>query len=79
MPYGYYQLVRFLGMLGFVLLAYINYQKNKYFAVIFYLALGLLFQPFFKVTLGRTIWNIVDMVVSLGLILTLFRYEKKIK
>ena len=29
MPYGYYQIVRFLGAAGFSLLAYINYQQKQ--------------------------------------------------
>jgi hypothetical protein len=49
--------IRFIGMLGFVLLAYYDYQKNQTInpAIIIYLALALLFQPFIKVALGRTI------------------------
>ena len=74
MPYGYYQATRFIGMVGFLLLAYSTYEGNKTLnsTVIIYLALALLFQPFIKVALGRTIWNIVDVVVSVGLIISIF-------
>ena len=34
MPYGYYQFVRFMGMIGFGLLAFENYQKNQTWFVI---------------------------------------------
>jgi len=80
MPYGFYQAVRFIGMLGFALLAYYNYQKNQTInsGVIIYLALALLFQPFIKVALGRTVWNVVDLLVSLGLIISLFMKPKKV-
>lgn len=68
MPYGFYQLVRFVSMVVFGLMAYKYYeQKNIHFAVIFG-ALALLFQPFFKVVLGRIIWNIVDIGVAILLI-----------
>jgi hypothetical protein len=79
MPYGYYQAARFAGMLGFALLAYFDYQKNKTLNsnVIIYLALALLFQPFIKVALGRTIWNIVDVVVSVGLMTSFFWKSQK--
>lgn len=30
--------------------------------------LALLFQPFFKIALGRTMWNVVDVVVAIGLV-----------
>ena len=31
-------------------------------------ALALLFQPFYKIALGRTVWNVVDVVVAAGLL-----------
>lgn len=34
MPYGYYQCVRFIGMIGFGLLAFENYQNNQTWFVI---------------------------------------------
>ena len=72
MPYGYDQAVRFIGMLGFILLAYFsNQQKNKIEAII-YIALALLFQPFIKIALGRTVWNVVDVIVGIGLITSIF-------
>lgn len=79
MPYGYYQAARFAGMLGFAFLAYFDYQKNQIVnsAVIIYIALALLFQPFIKVALGRTIWNATDIIVSLGLIISIFIKSKK--
>jgi hypothetical protein len=74
MPYGYYEAVRFIGMLGFALLAYLSYQQNQTVnaAVIIYMALALLFQPFIKIALGRTVWNEVDVMVSVGLIISIF-------
>ena len=77
MPYGYYQAVRFIGMLGFALLAYYSYDDNKKVEVIIYISLALLFQPFLKVALGRTIWNVVDVIVAAGLIILLFSNPKK--
>ena len=72
MPYGYYQLVRMIALIGFAILAYQSYEKNRKTEVIIYAGLALLFQPFFKIALGREIWNIVDVVVGIGLILTIF-------
>lgn len=72
MPYGYYQFVRFAALLGFVILAYqANEQQNKS-EMIMYIGLALLFQPFVKVALGRTIWNLVDVLVGIGLLASLF-------
>ena len=68
MPYGYYQLVRFVAMVLFAVFAY-NYWKNDQqpLAIVF-IALALLFQPFMKIALGRAMWNIVDVIVALGMI-----------
>jgi len=77
MPYGFYQLVRFAALAGFVILAYkANEQQNKT-EMIIYVCLAILFQPLIKIALGRTIWNIVDVVVGLGLIISLFLKPKK--
>jgi hypothetical protein len=59
-------------LLGFALLAYYSYQQNEKTAVIVYIALALLFQPFIKVALGRTGWNIADVMVSIALIASIF-------
>jgi hypothetical protein len=79
MPYGYFQFVRFAGMLGFALLAYFSNKGGQKVEVIIYIALALLFQPFVKVALGRTIWNVVDIVVALGLIGSLILARKSQK
>jgi len=77
MPYGYYQLVRFLAFIGFGYLAYQAKQENNNTTVIIYAVLALLFQPFFKIALGRDLWNIVDVVVAIGLLASLFISPKE--
>lgn len=77
MPYGYYQLVRFLALVGFAILALQANQNGRNSEMIIYLGLALLFQPFFKIALGRQIWNLVDVVVGIGLIISMFINPKK--
>lgn len=72
MPYGFYQFVRFVALIGFGILAYKANQEERQTEIIVYGALALLFQPFFKIALGREVWNIVDVVVGIGLIVSLF-------
>ncbi|MBS1650708.1 MAG: hypothetical protein JSU07_01740 [Bacteroidetes bacterium] len=72
MPYGYYQVVRLVGFVGFILLAYKSYTDKAINMAIIYCGLALLFQPLFKIALGRTIWNVVDVLVSIFLIATIF-------
>ena len=77
MPYGLYQFVRFAAMIGFAYLAYSANQQTNKNEVFIYIALAILFQPIFKIALGRTIWNIVDLVVGIGLIVSLFHSKQK--
>lgn len=82
MPYGYYQFIRFFGMIGFVFLAYIEYEKKVKAIVIIWIISAILINPFIKIPLGRTIWNVVDIVWSIILIisvLTDFYIKKKNK
>jgi hypothetical protein len=77
MPYGYYQFVRFAGLVGFAILAYQSHEQCRQTEMIIYVGLALLFQPFFKIALGRQIWNIVDIVVGIGLIISIFMKPKE--
>lgn len=77
MPYGFYELVRFLALVGFVALAYQENQNNNTTAAFIYVALALLFQPFFKIALGRFLWNVIDVIVGVGLLATLFISPKE--
>jgi hypothetical protein len=79
MPYGFYQFVRFAGLIGFIIVAYQAYQQGRQTVMIIYGGLALLFQPFFKIALGRELWNIIDVVVAIGLLWTLFQKDDKAK
>ncbi len=72
MPYGYFQLVRFLALVGFALLAYAAYENHESTAFIVYVGLAILFQPLLKIALGRTIWNILDVIVGIVLLVSMF-------
>ncbi len=68
--YGFYQLVRFLGMFGFIILGITSFLKSKiWFAV--WIISAILINPFFKVALGRFIWNVVDVFWALLLTISL--------
>ena len=76
MPYGYYQFIRFAGLVGFAILAYQAHEEGIQTEMIIYSGLALLFQPFFKIALGRVIWNVVDVVVGIGLLISTFMKPK---
>jgi hypothetical protein len=73
MPYGYFQLVRFLGMIGFVLLAFQEKEKGNegYFWI--WLGSAILINPTFKISLGRELWNVIDIIWTIFLLFSLNR------
>ncbi|MGV8994454.1 MAG: DUF6804 family protein [Flavobacterium sp.] len=73
MPYGFYQLVRFAALVGFAILAYMANQNHKQTEMFAYIVLALLFQPFLKIAFGRQIWNIIDVVIGIALIVSIFQ------
>jgi len=79
MPYGYYQLVRFVAFIVFSILSYKAHKKNRNVEMVIYGGLALFFQPFFKIYLGREMWNMVDVIVGVGLIISLFTIRTKSK
>jgi hypothetical protein len=72
LPYGFYQFIRFAGLIGFAILAYQANQQGRQTEMIIYGGLALLYQPLFKIALGRQIWNVVDVIVGLGLIVSIW-------
>jgi len=76
MPYGYFQFVRFAGLIGFAILAYQANEKQNKTEMIIYICLAILFQPFIKIAFGREVWNIIDVVIGIGLIVSIFLKPK---
>lgn len=72
MPYGYYQLVRMLALIAIAILAYKSYERQQIEIAIIYGGLAILFQPLIKISLGRELWNVVDVIVGIGLIVSIF-------
>ena len=77
MPYGFYQLVRFIALVGFGILAFNANQENKKTELIIYVSLALLFQPFMKISLGRDLWNIIDVIIAVALVSSVFVKNKQ--
>ncbi|VDH05175.1 DUF6804 family protein [Bergeyella zoohelcum] len=79
MPYGYYQFIRFGGLVIFGILAYQEWEAKNNNKAILYIILAILFQPFEKIALGRSLWNIVDTAVAGWLILESFNNKQNNK
>ena len=65
-------------MVAFGMIAYRYYVINKNIAAWVFGLLALLFQPLFKIALGRTIWNVIDVLVAI-LLIAIFVYEKRME
>ena len=72
LPYSYYRLVRFIAVIGFAILAYYEYERKNIPMAIVFILLAVLFQPLEGIPLGRLVWNVVDVLVAIGLIVTIF-------
>jgi hypothetical protein len=79
MPYGYYQFVRFFSLIAFGYLAFDAYHNNKQGLMILFGSLALLFQPLIKISLGRQLWNIVDVVVAIMLVVIVINETSNFK
>ena len=76
MPYGFYELIRFMSMIIFAVLSYKSYKDENVLMVVVYGGLALLFQPFFKISLGREVWMFVDFAVGSFLIANIIKAKK---
>lgn len=76
MPYGFYSFVRFAAAAAFCYFAYNAHESGNKDRMILFIVLAILFQPFFKIPLGRVIWNIVDVAVAAFLIYLLYKHIK---
>ncbi len=77
MPYGYYELFRYVAAGSFVYFA-INEKDNQGWMFVWIIS-ALLVQPFFKVALGRDIWNIVDVIWAILLVVSIFKRNESSK
>lgn len=71
MPYGYYQFVRVAATCVFVLFTIQSYVLKSNAMILIYVILTILFQPFEKIALGREVWNVMDVIVGVGLLLSI--------
>lgn len=76
MPYGFYQFIRLASLIGFGVLALTAFNEKKENIAFIYLGLAILFQPFYKIVLTKSIWNIVNGIVGAWLLYSAFKKKK---
>lgn len=79
MPYGFYTLVRFAAMAAFVYLSYEYFKQKRDGMGFLFAALAVLLQPFAKIAIGRTLWNIIDILIALLLFYVIIKGFKRKK
>lgn len=79
MPYGYYILVQYGSTILFGTMAYQYYLEKKENPALVWGTLAILFQPIIKISLGKTIWNIIDVLVAIILFVIILYSNKKEK
>ena len=76
LSYSYFTLVCISATVGFLLLAWGYSQRKEQVQMIVALVLAALFQPFAPLSLGRVLWNIVDVIVAITLVFEMLRLRK---
>ncbi|SMO92544.1 hypothetical protein SAMN06265218_12619 [Fodinibius sediminis] len=62
MPYGYYELLRTVSMVLFIIYGINSNKKGEELWTFFWFGSAILINPIFKIALGRLLWNVVDII-----------------
>ena len=74
------QLVRYLTFAGYLYMSYLSVHSGKWGLTALYLLLALVFQPFYMFGIGQQLWVVIDIVVIVILLYSLYRtFKSKIK
>ena len=66
-------------MVGFAIFLFHSGRREEMMMKIVYGALALLFQPLIKISFGRELWNVVDVIVAVMLVATIYYLPKQEK
>ena len=76
LPIGFYTIVRVVTTIISAYFAYEYYRQHKKELALTFLIVVVLFQPFFKLTLGRDVWLFLDIAVAALLLFLAFKESK---
>lgn len=68
LPYGFFMLVRVVMTIVGSYLALKYFEDENTTLALTFCGIALLFQPFFKIALGRELWLVVDIAVAILLL-----------
>ena len=78
-PYGFFTLLRFVVFASSAYVAYMAYEVQKEKWVWIFGFLAILFNPFIVIHLNREIWSVLDLIVGIFMIVSVFvlKLERK--
>ncbi|MFA5460242.1 MAG: DUF6804 family protein [Candidatus Paceibacterota bacterium] len=76
-PYGYYQLLRWLIAGIAVFIAYIASELEKRIWVWIMAIIAILFNPIVPIHLVKETWVVIDFIVAIMFMISLFKIKKK--
>ena len=71
-PYGFFTLLRFVVFAISAYVAWMSYEAKKEKWVWIFGFLAVLFNPFIVIHLNREIWSVIDLIVGLFMIISVF-------
>ena len=71
-PYGFFTLLRFVVFTSSAYIAWMSYEAQKEKWVWIFGFLAVLFNPFIVIHLDREIWSVIDLIVGVFMIISLF-------
>ena len=71
-PYGFFTMLRFVVFTSSAYVAWMAYEAQKEKWVWIFGFLAVLFNPFIVIHLDREIWSIIDLIVGVFMIISLF-------
>jgi len=71
-PYGFFTLLRFVVFASSAYVAWMAYEVQKEKWVWIFGFLAVLFNPFIIIHLNREIWSVIDLVVGVFMIISVF-------
>lgn len=78
LPYGFYTVIRLAVSVIGVCWAYKFFEANKTPLGIIAVGVVILFQPLIKIVLDRTTWNILDVILAVGLVVLVLKQNRQI-
>ena len=71
-PYGFFTLLRFVVFASSAYVAWMAYEAHKEKWVWIFGFLAVLFNPFIVIHLNRGVWGVIDLIVGIFMIVSVF-------